>query len=486
MIRRLSWTISFLLAAAALSAEPTSVPGLHRFALENGLELFVLERHEAPTVHVRLSFRCGAYAQTAVTAGSFHLLEHMLFTGNGLTPGESAFSAGLAAVGASGLEGGSGEDGVSIAFSVPSGELDAALRLWAAAVAAPAFDDAELAGEKKVIASEIAAALANPDLVYEAAVDKRLLRLYPWRADVYGNPGALDQLDAAGLGALHAKYFVPNNAMLFIGGDIDPEAAFAVAWKAFGSWKAAEDPWKTPLPRQAVPGVTRPLWIVYPDPGIPAGTGRVELRYRGPDAAAEPAAARAAELLMTLLSSPDGRFSKSIMKSVPGAVSPDDLRSFYRARRDGASTSFILDFAIPNGTTVSEIAQRYFKEQVRGAELFQLTREAAYFSKAEYETAWRRIADARELALETPESLGAGLSSWWAAASADFWLTLPDDTKKLGAADLQAFVRRFFMQNLEITALRVNPVDYERDAKVLAQSGFELITPETAFWWKKK
>ncbi len=477
--RALTITIAVLSLAAA-SAAPTVVPGLHRYALDNGLELFVYERHDAPVASLGLAFRAGTMIQTAETAGASHLLEHLFVAG--VDPADPL--AAYARVGAASSGGETTEDAVIVSMTVGAGKVGAAFDLWAKAALAP-VDDARLAIERKALQNEAALALADVDYAYEAAVTRKLLRNHPWRADPYGDPATLDRLDQAVLGALKSKYFVPNNAMLYVGGDVDPEAVFAEAKRAFAEWKAAADPWKTPLPRQALPGVTRPMWAVFPDATVPAGTGSVELRYRGPDAAAEPASARAASALAELAKLPGNRLAASVAKAVPGAAGAEAFGADYFMRRDGAMTSFSLGFSIPANTTLAEIAQRYFKEQVRGAELYAFTRNATYFTAAEIAAVNARFQAARDFELADPAVCGEALARYWAAAQADYWLTFPADAAKLTAADLQAYARRFFMQNLELTVLRVNPADYERETASLKASGFEKLGVENAYWWKK-
>ena len=69
----------FLLPAAAFSF---SLEGrVKEYALENGVKVLILERHQSPTISFHIRFRVGAVDENVGMTGMAHLLEHMLFKG---------------------------------------------------------------------------------------------------------------------------------------------------------------------------------------------------------------------------------------------------------------------------------------------------------------------------------------------------------------------------------------------------------------------
>ena len=69
----------WLIPAAAL---PFSLEGrVKEYALENGIKVLLLERHESPTLSFYIRFRVGAVDENMGMTGTAHLLEHMLFKG---------------------------------------------------------------------------------------------------------------------------------------------------------------------------------------------------------------------------------------------------------------------------------------------------------------------------------------------------------------------------------------------------------------------
>ena len=65
----------------SLMAGETPVKDLYQYKLDNGLEFFVAENHNAPLVYIEIAIKAGAGAQNPENAGLFHLYEHMMFKG---------------------------------------------------------------------------------------------------------------------------------------------------------------------------------------------------------------------------------------------------------------------------------------------------------------------------------------------------------------------------------------------------------------------
>jgi zinc protease len=497
MRKRLNKTIllifCFMLVALSLQAEGGAIPGLSRSTLDNGLEVFVYENHSVPLARVQITFRAGAIAQTAQTAGLFHLFEHMLFTSNQKYQSERDLTAALANLGVSEWNGGTSSEYVTYYFDIPSDKLDQGLEFWSWAMRTPTFDPAELEREKKVVTDEIAGDINDPAYIYQAAINKRFYSQYPYRRDVAGSPQNVAAATVDNLRAIQAKYYIPNNAALFIGGDVKPAEALALAKKWYGDWASGPDPWKTFPPAFSLPAVRRPTLLIYKDPRLPEGLGSIEMYYRGPDVTGnpkaittDPAATYAADVWGTLVSNPDGKFMNDVMKNVPKLYDKKYLDAGYLTQRDGGqvrfSTIFVTDPELPAWAR----AQFYFKEQIHGAEAENMRRSTAkYFGPEEFEAVKTKLEDQRLAELETADGFISSLSFWWATASTDYFLNYIDKVKKVTPDNVSDFVTKYISHNLEILSLRLSPADYDREVKLAKDHGFEEITADNAFWWKK-
>ena len=325
---------------------------------------------------------------------------------------------------------------------------------------------------------------ATPDAIYQAAMDRRLFAKYPWRRDPAGTDTAIKAATPEAMAKIRDSWFIPNNAAIMVGGDVDPEKVRAAVAAAFADWKAGPDPWATPAPAHPRPGVLRPTWMVFPDASIPEGVAQVELRYRAPDLGSDPKASYAADLWTALVSDPAGRFKTALAKAVPKLYGVDPVSAYYISQREGGTLSICAYFSVDPALPSVDRA-RLFKETARGVEITTMRSSPSYFSAADYEAARRRLEGARRMSLETASGFVSSLAWWWSVASGDYFIGYAGALAKTGSAEVTAFLDTYVLRNLEVIALRMNPADFEREKKNLAAGGFSIVNQANAYWWQK-
>jgi len=485
MKRSLAMLVVLVIAAMIpVFADASPIQGLHRYRLDNGLELFVLENHAVPLTRVQITFRCGSITQEPETAGLFHLYEHMLFKGNSRYRTETEFSAAMTELGVAEWNGGTSTEYVTYYFTVPSDKTEAGLEFWSYAMREPSFDPAELMVEQAVVANEINGYLSDPDHIYSAAMDKALFGTYPWRRDIGGNESVVRAATVQNLRDIQATYYLPNNGALFVGGDVDPESVYAMVQKWYGAWKAGVDPWKTPAKAHPMPGVTKPVYLAYPDESLPEGIAYIEVRYRGPDVIMEPEPTYAADVWGYLIQAPSGRFKTNIFDAVPALYEKDYIGGYYYTQRDGGQVSFYTYAFIDPVLPLAQRARTAFKDAVVAGEIKAMVTDTAYFSEAAFSIVKQKMEDEQIINLETPEKFIETLSFWWAVASSEYFFEYVPNMKKVEHRDIVAFLEKYVLSNLEVIAVRLNPADFGPESASLAAAGFMTVTPETAFWWK--
>src|SRR5208337_2842742 len=129
VMKQILFLASLLSIASAFSvaAEPVNdLPGLSRFKLANGLEVYAY-RDAGPLARIQIVFRTGAVSQGPENAGLFRLYEHMLFGGPAAHPGSAKVKAALASIGATGWGGGTEAERVDFWVALPSAEAAGAL-----------------------------------------------------------------------------------------------------------------------------------------------------------------------------------------------------------------------------------------------------------------------------------------------------------------------------------------------------------------------
>jgi zinc protease len=478
---------SLLLASfafRAIAAEGVEgVPGLYRYKLANGLEVYAYRDDAVPLARVELVFRSGAISQGPESAGLFRLYERALLRGSKGRPGAAGLKASLASLGATEWKGGVGTERSEYWIRLPSSKVREGISFWAGIFASPLLDEVSLEEEKQIQIGEIRAEASDPDSIYEAGYSKRLFSKYPWRRDPAGSEKAVRGATMASLAAAVGPWLVPNNAALFVGGNVDPEEVRAAAEEAFGKWAAGPDPWAKPLPPNPRLGVPRPTWLVFPDTSMPEGLGRIEVRYRGPDIAVDPASSYAADLWSALAAPPNGRFKAALEANVPKLAAQSIVAS-YVSQRDGGWISISAFFDVDSESPAIERA-RGLKERTRADEITAMKADKAYFSEGEYAEARERLLRDRAAVADTAEGMIGNLAFWWATASIGYYADYPAALARIGPKELSAFLDTYVMRNLEVVALRMNPIDIEREKAPFASSGFQTVDASNAFWWQK-
>jgi zinc protease len=464
------------LTAAARAPEIT---GLQTFTLDNGLEVFVVENHTVPLARIQVTFRTGGISQTPQTAGLFHLYEHMLFKGNRAYPNQTALQAAMKDLGVAEWNGGTAQESVSYFFTVPSDRTARGIEFWADAVRFPLLDPAELQTEKDVVVSEILAGFSDPANQYASAMERALSWKFPWRKDVAGSEALVRSATVQMLRDMKDTWYVPNNAALFVGGDVDPRAVRAAAQKYFGDWKKTRDPWTPPPP--AHPPLQKDLLMVAADDQMYAGLASVDLRFTGPDILRSSDDTYAADVWSKLLEDPNGRFRTNIFNKVPGQYNKDYISAGYLTRRDGGAVSFFTYLVVQPGQDTFRRAQDLKKAIMD--EMGAIAADPSYFSAEDYRLLTRQIADDRIWERETADGFIGTLAFWWASAGTPYYLGYSDTLQKIGGADIRRFVSTYFIDKPSVLSLRMNAGDFQREKDSAAGGGWATITKDNAYWW---
>jgi len=473
--------------AASVAAAPATSPGiLSSYTLENGMEVLLLPIPGSGVVSMSIVFRGGADVQTNKTAGLFRMLEQVLFRGTTIAPGEPEPAGAMDSLGATAMEGGVKKDRLNLSFLLPPemvGQgVDTIAYLFSGLRIETAFSDPRTVEEARSASlAGINQAFSDPNAIFESAMARKLFVSAPWRLDAAGADYIINAATDSSLRAIAATWLVPNNAALILTGNFNPETTRPIIEKAFSSWKKAANPWKSPLAVFPKPGITRPTLMVYPDPSVNQGEAILEMRYRGPDAGSS--RSPAAELWASMASDPASRLPQAILKGMPKWTSPSELRARYELSSHASWFSVSAKMRLDPKGNPAEAAMN-FKEIVRGSEMYSMKTNASYFSLKHYEEARESLLAKRNSAFSDPSKADAAIADGWIMGGSAWIRAWPDRIGKVSSKDIAAFADEYFMKNLEIVSVRMEPGDYAAKKKSFDSYGFELITPQKAFWWR--
>jgi zinc protease len=230
--------------------------------LANGLRVIVAKSSDLPLITADLTVKGGASSDPKGLAGTSSLTAELLTEGT-TTRSATDVARQIEALGAN-LEAGSGWEAASLTLSVTASNATPAMAIMADVAEHPAFSPRELARVRAETLDGLSVSFQRPGSLAGFATAPLLYAGSAYGHVAGGTPGSLPKIKPADLVKTHAAYWRPDNAVLVLTGDLTPEAGFALAEKAFGSWKK---PAAAPPRPPAAPSAYAPRNLVIDLPG---------------------------------------------------------------------------------------------------------------------------------------------------------------------------------------------------------------------------
>ncbi len=481
--RKLFFLSFFLIQISFAFSQATNYSGVYRYELENGLELFVAENSAAPLAYIEIAVRAGAVSHTKESAGLFHLYEHMLFKGNAKYSNQAEFTQAMNELGVSDYNGTTGLDRVNYFFTVPSSKVKEGLEFWSYAVRTPKLDEKELENEKKVVLSEIDADFTNPSKIRSSGLMKALFPSCPWRLDPGGNPDVVKKASVSDLKKMQQTFYVPENAAVFVGGDVHHDEIFKYVNEIFGGWKKSENP----VPDYGVPPknpVQRTEKYVFVNSGSSDSIITAGLYFRGPDGEENASETYAADVWSNMVSNPSGVFSKLLVseKSL-GIPDSDYVSGFYSTRRASAMAGISAAMLSSSGLAPVEKSEKFLS--VIDEKLVPLMADKKrFFDENSLKTVVQQLEDSRIYELESASSLVSAISSVWSSVNADYFFSYDENIAKVSEDDVVSFVKNYIEGKSGVYLVSVSPGIWQKYKADFEKAGYREITAENAFWLK--
>ncbi|MGL4986928.1 MAG: M16 family metallopeptidase [Treponemataceae bacterium] len=475
--------IFFILIQLPLFAQKTLINNLFQYKLPNGLDLFVVENETAPVAYIEIAIKAGAIAQTKETAGLFHLYEHMMFKGNRKFRTAAEVQRAINDLGVASWNGSTGIDFVNYFFTIPSDYLEQGLEFWSYAIRNPLLNRDELENEKKVVLAEITGGMSDPDQIYRAAYLKKLFPDYPWRLDPGGSLDSIKNATTSELRDIQEKYYLPNNAALFVGGNVKHKDVFNLVHKIFGKWERGGDPWKDKREVATRNPFNDTTYLVMPNPKISPDNAKVSIYLRGPDTAVDVTSTYAADVLSTLLENPFGSYKINLLLNEDlGIPDIESISSYYGTYKESGIFVFSTTMLDPKNDLPFRGYQ--FFEEVTKSFFPSIVEDVNFFSREEYNFVKQRIQDTQIYGQESADDFLKTLRFWWASTSTDYFFSYIENMKKVTSRDISRLLTNYIIDKPALVTILVNSDIYKQISQDFAQSGYEVVTSENAFWFK--
>src|SRR5579862_2451920 len=220
-----------VLAAGALRGGAAE-ENVTRAVLPNGLRVVIVRNPLAPVVSTVINYQVGSDEAPAGFPGMAHAQEHMMFRGSpGLTADQLA---SIGAVMGGDFNADTRESITQYLFTVPADDLSVALHIEALRM--KSVDDSAQGWdqERGAIEQEVAQDLSDPAYVLYSKLRGVAFAGTPYAHDALGTRPSFDKTSAQMLQKFYSTWYAPNNALMVIVGDVDPQKTLAQVRELFG------------------------------------------------------------------------------------------------------------------------------------------------------------------------------------------------------------------------------------------------------------
>lgn len=432
-----AWGVS----AAAQRAHLEKV--VQRRTLPNGLEVIVIENHGVPLVTAEVTVRNGAFTQSPEYAGLAHLYEHMFFKANREFPNPDEYIDQMSQLGAV-FNASTREEQVNYYLTVSSDSLEAGLKLLVSGFLAPTFRTDELERERLVVIGEYDRNESSPFFRMEQEIGKALWGSFWSRKNVIGDRDVILSTTPSKMRDIQQLYYVPNNSVLILSGDVNPRDGFALAERIFGPWKRGDDPFvKAPIP--PVAPLSAPKAVIIEE-DVNAVT--VLIQWHGPSVRTDETATFVADVYSDVMNNPQSRFQRRLVDS-------------------GLWQAVGVNYYTLNNVGPISVSGQATPERLREAIRAMLAElrasvQPGYFSAEEIAAVKASRAVTTEFGMERSSEFAHTIGFWWSVSGLDYYMKYVDEMALRTAEDLQHYVRRYIMDKPFVVGVLIAPQDRRR------------------------
>lgn len=210
------------------------------FMLDNGMQVIVVEDHRVPVVQHMVWYRAGSADEPVGQSGVAHFLEHLLFKAtDSMASGE--LSATVSANG--------GQDNAFTSYDytayfqrVAADRLDLMMQMEADRMVNLRLTEEDIATERGVILEERNQRTDNsPQALFGEQMNAVQYLNHRYGVPIIGWRHEMETLDLDDALSFYRTYYSPNNAILVVSGDVDPEEVRQLAEEHYGAIPANPD-----------------------------------------------------------------------------------------------------------------------------------------------------------------------------------------------------------------------------------------------------
>jgi zinc protease len=313
------------------------------------------------------------------------------------------------------------------------------MRALAELVRDPNFTQDDLNEERRVVLDELDRDASDPIRGLYTRVGHRLWSTAWGRKDAGGDPAALAAVTPKLLKQIFQQYYVPNNSVVIVSGDVTPERVFQLTGERFSHWKRQPDPFAGVTPYTVPPMARSQAVIVQGE----AADVILVVQWQGPSVTSDPQGTYAADMLSSISDQSGSTFHRRLIDS--GLFASCDISYSTRAH--------VGPITLTAHTSVDSATRAMI---VLGTMLQHLADSDA-FTDDELINARQGKRVGLALELQEHESIADDVADFWGSAGLPYYRTYADRMGVVTRGEMQQFALRYLIGAPMAVGLLVPP-----------------------------
>ena len=210
------------------------------YDLSNGMHVILHQDNSAPVVTTAVMYHVGAKDENPERTGFAHFFEHLLFEGTENIPKGEWFTIVTSAGGTNNAN--TTDDRTYYYEVVPSNNVELGLWMESERLLHPVINQDGVDTQNEVVKEEKRLRVDNsPYGKFLEKIKLNMFKKHPYKGTTIGKMAHLDAATLEEFQAFNTKFYVPNNAVLVVAGDIDSAEVKVMIENYFGPIPRGED-----------------------------------------------------------------------------------------------------------------------------------------------------------------------------------------------------------------------------------------------------
>jgi len=408
--------------------------------LSNGLEVLVVEDNSVPLATITMTFKAGAFTESAYNNGLTGIYTSMFLTGDKEYPNEISFHYHLGQLGIISHYSTTDESSACY-FTLPKFNLEEGLKIMNSAIRFSTISKLSLEKEKEMTKDQLKQKESNPNFALYNVMFRHLWGDLFYRKRAIGSNETINSASVELLEEIKNKYFYPNNALLVIGGDVEHVKVFDQVEKIYGGWTASNfDPFK----KWSVPEFeTLSKTVYFIVESSLSQSPFISIYWQGPDTRNDIPSTYAADVFSYIVNQKESKFNLALVQSGLAL----SVNAGYLTAKHIGPISLTIE---PNPAKIDE-CMREVRKQIG------LMDSDDYLSDEQIENARRMLSIKKIREEEITSDYVRTLSFWWASASINYFINYDEKLDKISRADIKSYVNKYIKDKPYCAGLLINP-----------------------------